>query len=346
MKSSVLSIPQLSRRFWLLAEVSLIGILAGIIFQVLDEKTFDYRSVLVGFSTGFSFWFFELFVLSKWRKRILTLPLILAILIKAVLYLLVIYTLINTIGLVIGYFEGKQLNDFYNSLVDREQIILYGYILVLYVLFSFHRQLNLLLGEGILIKFLLGKYRKPTKEHRIFMFLDLKSSTSIAERLGHIRYYSFLNDFFHEISAPVKATSAEIYQYVGDEIVFTWKTKVGLTNNNCLRLFFKIKDRVVERQQYYLNKYGAVPAFKAGMHFGEVITAQIGDIKREIVYNGDVLNTSARIQEQCNRVGHEFLISGLLLEELNLGPEYAEEKIQSLQLRGKESLTSLYSITE
>jgi adenylate cyclase len=207
-------------------------------------------------------------------------------------------------------------------------------------------QINLLLGEGVLVKFLLGKYRKPTGEHRIFMFLDVKSSTSIAEKLGMEKYYSLLNDFFHEVSEPVRSTNAEIYQYVGDEIVFTWKTDQGLTDSNCLKIFYKIQEKVYENRKYYRDKYGDIPHFKAGLHFGEVISAQIGDIKREIIYNGDVLNTSARIQEQCNVFKCEFLISGKLLDKLNIENEYSAEKMDTVKLRGKESSIDLYSLEQ
>jgi len=57
-------------------------------------------------------------------------------------------------------------------------------------------------------------YHKPREEVRIFMFLDMKSSTAIAERLGHVRFYTLLNELFHEISRPVLQTKAEIYQYI------------------------------------------------------------------------------------------------------------------------------------
>jgi adenylate cyclase len=47
--------------------------------------------------------------------------------------------------------------------------------------------------------------------------------------------------------------------------------------------------------------------FKAGLYFGKVVSAQIGDLKREIVYNGDVLNTTARIQAECNTYQRDCL---------------------------------------
>ena len=330
----------------LLGEFCLFGALAGIIFQLLDEKFVDFKSILMGVPIGFAYGIMELFVLSGFRKSFLKIPLILTIFLKAFIYLIVIYFITGTIGLLVGLSEGKQMEEWYQSLVDKEQIILIIYILLFYISLSFYTHINLLLGEGALLKFLLGKYRKPSGEHRIFMFLDIKSSTTLAERLGLEDYYSLLNDFFHEISEPVRSTNAEIYQYVGDEVVLTWKTKEGVDNSNCLKIFFEIQEKVYANRKYYRAKYGAIPEFKAGLHIGEVISAQIGDIKREIVYNGDVLNTSARIQEQCNVFKRELLLSGMLLNQLDIENEYTAEKVDTIKLRGKESLIDIYSLKQ
>ena len=178
------------------------------------------------------------------------------------------------------------------------------------------------------------------------MFLDVKSSTRIAEQLGHKRYYAWLNQFFQEISVPVLQTRAEVYQYVGDEVVFTWETAHGLENANCLKIFYLIKNSVHKNRNTYLMKYGVVPEFKAGLHYGNVISAQIGDIKREIVYNGDVLNTTARIQEQCNTLQQELLTSGSLLDRLELNNMFLAEKLDETKLRGKEMLMEIFGVRE
>ena len=338
--------PIITLKLRLLGEFCLFGIVAGIIFQLLHEEFVDYRAVLIGISLGFAFGFIELFVFAGLRKKFLQLPLILTIFVKSIIYLLIINSVSGLLTLATGYVQGKGMNEFYSIMFGKMQLILNFYTLLLFVLFSFYIQLNLLLGEGVLWKFLLGKYRKPVGEHRIFMFLDIKSSTTLAERLGHEKYYSLLNDFFHEISEPVQITNAEIYQYIGDEVVFTWKTKVGVNNSNCLKIFFKIKEKVYANRKYYRDKYGDIPDFKAGLHVGEVISAQIGDIKREIVYNGDVLNTSARIQEQCNVHNQKLIISGQLLEQLDIVNEYHAEKIDTVTLRGKESALELFSLNQ
>ncbi|MEM8898394.1 MAG: adenylate/guanylate cyclase domain-containing protein, partial [Bacteroidota bacterium] len=73
-------------------------------------------------------------------------------------------------------------------------------------------------------------------------------------------------------------------------------------------------------------------------------SGEIGDLKREIVFHGDTVNTASRIQEECNRLGREFLISELLLKELDLGSDFIAEFMGSIHLRGKEVNINLFSI--
>jgi adenylate cyclase len=264
--------------------------------------------------------------------------------IKSLLYTAGIYTVIVTLMIILGLFDGRKIGELFAYLVSLEQLILVVYVLVIYSLLVFFLQINRLLGSGILWKFIRGKYHKPREEERIFMFLDMKSSTAIAEQLGHVRFYTLLNELFHEISQPVLLSKAEIYQYVGDEVVLTWEMEHGLRNSNCLKSFFMFQERLLRNSEYYHKHFGVKPAFKAGLHFGKVVSAQIGDLKREIVYNGDVLNTTARIQNECNRYQRDCLVSGTLMNRLKEINGFRWERLDTVKLRGKETEVELYSV--
>ncbi|NNK84274.1 MAG: adenylate/guanylate cyclase domain-containing protein [Desulfobacterales bacterium] len=200
------------------------------------------------------------------------------------------------------------------------------------------------LGQGVLRNFLIGRYHKSRVEERIFMFLDMKSSTTIAENLGHVRYYQLLNDYYADITEAIIQTSGQIYQYVGDEVVVSWKLKDGLIDNNCLRCFFTIKDIFRNRSEEYIEEYGLVPGFKAGIHYGKVTTGEIGVVKKEIIFTGDVLNTTARIQSICNVHEVDILISNDLFSRLNTGDEYALKEIGVCELKGKDKKVKLVTI--
>jgi adenylate cyclase len=200
------------------------------------------------------------------------------------------------------------------------------------------------LGQGILMNFLVGKYHQPREEVRIFMFLDMKSSTTIAEKLGHVDYYRLLNWYYADITEAVLETNGEIYQYVGDEIVVSWKFKKGMKDNSCLRCFFMIKQKFQEVSDKYTKEFGLVPGFKAGLHYGKVTTGEIGVVKKEIIFTGDVLNTTARIQSACNEYGVDILVSDKLISLLNTDENYQLKEMGETELRGKDEKVKLQTV--
>lgn len=317
---------------------------AGVMFQLINEKRLDFNSVGVGFPLGLIFGLLELFLIPKAEMLFRRWSFTKTLIFKTLLYTIVIYSVTVALAVIIGLFEGRNISELPAFLTSREQLVLVVYALVVYGLLIFFLQINRLLGEGILWKFILGKYHKPREEERIFMFLDMKSSTAIAEQLGHVRFYALLNEVFHEISEPVLQTKAEIYQYVGDEVVLTWEMKHGLKNSNCLKTFFLFQEILSRNSKNYLKNFGVKPEFKAGLHFGKVVSAQIGDLKREIVYNGDVLNTTSRIQNECNKYQRNCLVSGTLMNRLKQINDFQWERIDSVTLRGKETEVELFSV--
>ena len=102
-----------------------------------------------------------------------------------------------------------------------------------------------------------------------------------------------------------------------------------------LRVFFDIDSIIEEKRQRYLDRFGVVPEYKAGVQVGEVMTAQIGDLKRGLVFNGDVLNTGARIQGECARLGRRLVSSADLFERLTLTDGLRAEEMGPAMLRGK-----------
>jgi adenylate cyclase len=205
-------------------------------------------------------------------------------------------------------------------------------------------QINSKFGYGIFWDIIRGKYNTPKQERRIFMFLDLNASTTIAEQLGDTRYHEFLKDFFKDITNPILNNKGEIYQYVGDEVVVAWKYEEGIDDGRCVQCFFDIKDYISSKKDKYLSLYQITPTFKAGMHCGKVIAGEIGIIKRDITYSGDVLNTTARIQGMCKQFNEEVIASADLLAEIGTIRNYASQTLGAIKLRGKQKEMMLVAL--
>jgi adenylate cyclase len=206
-------------------------------------------------------------------------------------------------------------------------------------------QFNTKFGEGNIWNMVRGKYQTPKTEERIFMFLDLNGSTSIAEKLGNERYHELLKEFFADITNPIMDNKGDIYQYVGDEVVIVWKYKDGIFNNRCITCFFDMKNEIHAKRDKYQLKYGLVPGFKAGMHCGNVVAGEVGIIKRDITFSGDVLNTTSRIQGKCKEFETDIIVSDILLQSLSLDGTYSTTFLGSISLRGKEADVKLSTLS-
>ncbi len=203
-------------------------------------------------------------------------------------------------------------------------------------------------GAGTILSMLLGRYHRPREVQRAFMFLDLSNSTSVAERLGHVKFFSLLSDFFFDITDPILNSKGEIYQYVGDEIIVSWPlVKSVMDNCHPIACSFKIGDTLKRREPYYLQKYGLLPDFKTAVHLGKVVVGEIGVIKKEIVYSGDILNTTARMLEQCKVHKQKLIISGDVVSMLskNCLNDYNPIFLGDMVLRGKKQTVALYGVS-
>lgn len=269
----------------------------------------------------------------------------LSIIIKSVIYLLLlIFSLTFISSLVESEIDLNLPNESGWWKTSETFWLVAGYFIICSLIFTFIKMMNEKFGRGVLFKMLIGKYRRPVEEKRIFMFIDLKSSTTIAETLGHYKYSQLIQDCFYDLNRIVDRYDAEIYQYVGDEAVLSWSFENGLKKRKCIDLYFAFDKLLSKRSKYYNKRYRITPIFKAGVHGGNVMVTEVGSIKKELAYHGDVINTASRIQELCNKFGESLLISEELVSEMYVAKDYHSQKIGDLLLKGKIDTINIFAI--
>lgn len=283
------------------------------------------------------------FLFDKYLSKKLHLGLIL--LVKSIIYLLfLIFSLTFIASLAEAYIQVDFPNETLWWKSNKIFWMVTVYFILCSLLFSFFRITNNKFGDGVILNMLLGRYRKPREVERILMFVDLKSSTTIAEELGHLKYSQFIQDCFYYLNRIVGKYGAEIYQYVGDEAVLTWNLKRGHKKLNCINLFFEFDKKLKRHSKYFMRTYGIIPEFKAGIHSGKIIIAEVGSIKKELAYHGDVINTTSRIQEQCNEYNESLLISEEFLNTISLTSNYKAVSLGNEMLEGKTETLKLFAI--
>jgi adenylate cyclase len=198
-------------------------------------------------------------------------------------------------------------------------------------------QIGLLLGFRTLSNLVTGRYTRPRAEQRVFLLIDMKNSTGLAERLGPIRFHALLNDFFRDVADAALECGAEIHKYVGDEAILTWSKEKALADGICLACPFAVRDRIVANAAQYRRRFDALPQFSAALHGGEIVAGEIGDVRREIAYVGDTLNVAARLLEACKTLGRDVLTSAELLQRARLPHQVQVEPLPTLSIRGRDA---------
>jgi adenylate cyclase len=217
-----------------------------------------------------------------------------------------------------------------------------GLIIAGIINFSF--EIGKKLGPGVLTSWITGKYYTPREEILVFMFVDMKDSTMLAEQLGAIKFSALVRDFFRDMTIPLLESKGRVSHYIGDEAVIYWKPADAFKPKGCIAFFKTYEEMIQDRAAYYQMTYGLVPDFKAGMHIGPVVATEVGEVKSEIVFHGDVLNTTARIQSMCNEKGAKFLSSRLLASKLSLPQGAVMSALGPVHLKGKAEEMELVAI--
>ncbi|MGZ8545375.1 MAG: adenylate/guanylate cyclase domain-containing protein, partial [Flavisolibacter sp.] len=328
-----------------LVSISLIWVIFGMVFFVNLIKPANDLGVHVSllefsFTFGIIGFIITAVLIFYLKPAFNHLPVWLSLIIKLMITVLLFFVI--AFFLVMLYFLlnytkdfAHFLNSFFNKLVYTNTFVSFmidmGVMTIISIILL---EVTYKYGPGMFWIMLSGEYHKPRIENRIFIFLDINESTSIAEDLGHEKYFIMLRAFFNDITLPIMANDGEIYQYVGDEIVISWFNTPA--NKHKSLKFIRNTNYLMERLgPRYKKRFGAQPKFKVGLHAGEVTAGLIGMIKKDLVYCGDTMNTTARIRSMCNELEEPFILSEDFLNDFEQPAGYTINRIGTMELKGR-----------
>jgi adenylate cyclase len=192
-----------------------------------------------------------------------------------------------------------------------------------------------IIGPRAFRNFVTGRYHSPMEENRFVLFVDIAGLTGLAERLGGVGIHRFLDRTFRLLTVAVVDYRGEVLGYVGDEVIVTWQENSGAVDCRPLRCFMAMRDELARASNQMQREFGAAPRIRGSLHFGPVIIGEIGDVKRAIVFNGDVMNTAARLEEHSRNVDGGFLASRAAIDRFGSTPPFAVRDLGRLPIRGR-----------
>lgn len=216
-----------------------------------------------------------------------------------------------------------------------------GAIVFLLVL---QRHASQLIGDRVFRHITFGRYHRPRIEERFFLFIDIVGSTAVAERLGPLSVHRYLDRVFRLASDPIDEHDGDVYQYVGDQIVVTWVAAAGRPAARPLACLLAVHASLAAAEAAFLRDFGTVPRLRAALHAGEVVTGEVGGTRRSIVFHGDVLNTTARIEDLTRELGRPYLVSADALARMEGAPAFALEDLGTHALRGRQAGVRVHAL--
>ena len=323
---------RLERKLRRLAGVIAFGAVAGIVFSVAQGHG-TAASVVAGISYGVlisaSVGGVELFVLEgPMRAWLGGLSFAASLTVRSAIYaaVIVIIQVLEPGERIAGLPLEVPSPLFWSSFI---------YSAVLSVVMNLGLAISNIIGPRALLNFVIGRYHSPVEEDRFVLFVDIAGSTGLAERLGGVGIHRFLDRTFRLLSVAVEDYRGEVLSYVGDEVIVTWPRLGGAIDCRPLHCFIAMRDELARASSQFEHEFGAAPRIRGSLHFGPVIIGEIGDVKRAIVFNGDVMNTAARLEELSRTVDGGFLASRAAMERFGSIPPFAVRDLGRLPIRGR-----------
>ena len=338
-------------RFRRILYIAIFWTFIDIIVALLNDYNYlhnDYslfiRAVVVFFMSLIMGYLFMFTLKNVFRKS----PLLINFLAKTVILLAAAFAITFLIHfvdkkLVLGLSGEVSLNIFFKESMEPNWLVKRTlYWIVLFAVTQLYLEINDKYSPGVFLDIMAGKYIKPKIENRIVMFIDLKDSTPIAEKLGHQQYFLFIREFILHLSMALIEHGGIIYQYVGDEIVVSWPYSKA-NAKNCMSAVIECRKNIQKNGEEFRRLFSLVPEFRVGIHVGDVTVGEIGVIKKDLAMSGDTMNTTARIRSACNELNQKFIVSKDFIESGNL-KEWQSESLGIIDLKGKASGIELFAL--
>ncbi len=323
--------------------VKLLGTDEIVLIQQHSRLAIIPLSMAIGFFISLIIGIAELFLFEKWTQYSF---------LKFVLYKYGSIVVIIILGEIILFviFENQHipialvLKDIPHFIKSDTFIAVFIYLLVFSIVLNIWESASAYLEPAALLDALVGRYKQPQEETLTFIFIDLKSSTRLAEKLGHKAYSQLVDECFALLTNCLYQHKANLYQFVGDEAVLFWSSDVASKTVAPINLYFDFCQAIKLKEEHFLTNFGEIPHFRAAIHEGTVTATVIKSTKKCIVYHGDVLNTCARMMSLCSQYNVDLLVSKNINNWLSTDKNYTTTLADEVILRGKEQQTAVYTV--
>ncbi|MCU0846819.1 MAG: HAMP domain-containing protein [Spirochaetes bacterium] len=177
------------------------------------------------------------------------------------------------------------------------------------------------------------------------LFSDIRSFTSISEKLEPEEVVEFLNQYMSRMVKCIESTSGIVDKFIGDAIMAIWGTPLSRGNDteNAVNGALAMRGALIEFNRDRGGPKKPVINIGCGINTGPALAGQIGSEDRmEYTVIGDTVNLASRIEALNKPFRTDILVSQdayELVKEI-----FSVEKMKKIRVKGKEDPQQIYAV--
>jgi adenylate cyclase len=203
---------------------------------------------------------------------------------------------------------------------------------------SFREVLGTYLGVSTAERILRGEIQrgKGQKVASAILLADLRSFTSLSDRVDALDLVRWLDEHFDSLANPIIRHNGEILKFLGDGFIAAFPVTQEITHScgGCNSAFDAAVEALEANRKVNARRASSgEPPLEVDLvlHFGELVFGNVGSSRRlDFTLIGSALNEASRIEGHCEPLGHALLISDAFARRC----DRALKEVATISLRG------------
>jgi len=175
------------------------------------------------------------------------------------------------------------------------------------------------------------------EEYVVAMFVDMRGSTSLGERILAYDVVFILNRLFTELSKALAASNGHYAQFAGDGLMALYGLAPERKQQACRDALAGAADmlqRVEKLNQQLQQEFNESVKIGIGIHGGDAIVGTMGPPRTPLLTAvGDNINIAARLEAKTKELDCDLIVSIATLDAEDI--EYELDDVDEVEVRGR-----------
>jgi adenylate cyclase len=177
------------------------------------------------------------------------------------------------------------------------------------------------------------------------LFTDIRSFSTISERMEAHALVSLLNEYFAEMVTIIMHEDGVVDKFIGDAIMAVFGAPVPKPGDaeRAVRAAIRMREALASLNQKLVERGMDPIRAGIGIHTGEVVAGNIGsEARMEYTVIGDAVNVAARLETATKDTGEDILVSEDTRAQV--GEAFDFRPLGDIQVKGRQQPVRIYGV--